>query len=478
MKKFLPVLMTSLLSAIIAIGIYKMIEEPQQVIIRESVPVVYASENSGLVNHAPSRQFISSSPTDFIAAADRSKPAVVYIESRVSSQNFWGNDSYGSSTGSGVVISSDGYIATNNHVVEGGKNIVVTLNDKREFKAKIVGADPTTDLARLKIDQDELDYLPFGNSDSLQVGEWVLAVGNPFRLQSTVTAGIVSAKGRNINILQDAAGIESFIQTDAAVNPGNSGGALVNTNGELIGINTAIITYSGQYEGFSFAVPANLAKKVMKDIKEFGSVQRGWLGVEITPIDDRLANDLKLEKVSGILLTKVNENSAAEDAGLKINDVVVSVNEVETAGTPEFMETVGQFRPGDKLQLGYIRDGKLRSAQVILGNNRNTAIATNITPVEPEDDVSQELGFTVRDLNSAEKSRLKSNGILVEKIFRGGKIDGTNMEEDYIITEINGEKVDSKTKLLEALATAKGMVVLKGFYEKYPGEYPYAFHIE
>ena len=247
MKTFWIALISSTLSAIFAVGLYRMVEPPKEVVVKETIAAKYTNYTDELLSGKVQRQFLSSSPTNFIAAAKKATPAVVNIKASKGGDYFW--ETLSASTGSGVIISPNGYIVTNNHVIEEGKVFRVTLHDKREYNAKLVGTDPSTDLALLKVNSGDLPFLPFGNSDSLMTGEWVLAVGNPFNLESTVTAGIVSAKGRNIHILEDAYSIESFIQTDAAVNPGNSGGALVNTNGELIGINTAIITRSGKYEG-------------------------------------------------------------------------------------------------------------------------------------------------------------------------------------------------------------------------------------
>ena len=278
MKNLGIILFVSLLSAFIAIAAYRYFEKPREVIIRESSPAMYTNYSDQLLSSNVQRKFLSSSPTNFIKAAEAVTPAVVNIKTSSEDYGFWSSSSYGGSSGSGVIISPDGYIVTNNHVIEDGRKIEVTLNNKRKYDAKLLGIDNSTDLALLKINAKQLAYLPFGNSDSIRVGEWVLAVGNPFNLASTVTAGIVSAKGRSIDILEDNYRVESFIQTDAAVNPGNSGGALVNTNGELVGINTAIITRSGRYEGYSFAIPANLARKVISDIKDFGVVQRAIIG--------------------------------------------------------------------------------------------------------------------------------------------------------------------------------------------------------
>ena len=360
MKRIAPIILASLLSAFAAVMIYDRFHTPEKVVIRETLPVTYVNDSPEIAA-APVMPYEAGlrdrTPESFVSAANQAREAVVSIQARAGG-SFWRNDVFNSSSGSGVILSADGFIATNKHVIDEGAEIRVTLNDQREFTAEVVGKDAATDLALLKIDAEDLTYVPFGNSDSLYVGEWVLAIGNPFRLRSTVTAGIVSAKGRNISILPEMTGIESFIQTDAAVNPGNSGGALVNTRGELIGINTAIITYSGQYEGFSFAVPANLAKKVLRDLRVHGSVQRGWLGVVIRSVDNELATDLGLPKVAGVYLDNVNPYSAANDAGLKRGDVIVGVNKTNIQGSPQFMEQVGQLGPGDKLTVEFIRNGR------------------------------------------------------------------------------------------------------------------------
>ena len=437
----------------------------------------YVSQKSGTMaaTNGKNGVFESYAPTDFTTAAKDARKAVVAVQARSSNNSFWRGDNFGSSTGSGVIISPNGYIATNNHVIEEGGEISIMLNDNREFKARVVGKDATTDLALLKINTNNLPYLEFGNSDSLQVGEWVLAIGNPFRLHSTVTAGIVSAKARNISILRDASGIESFIQTDAAVNPGNSGGALVNTDGALMGINTAIITYSGQYEGFSFAVPSNLAKKILKDLKDYGSVQRGWLGISIRSVDADMAERLDLPKVSGIYIDEVTSNSAAEKAGLRRGDVITSVNGSDVMSTPEFMEQVGQFRPGDRIGIGYIRRGSERNLDVILSNQRDRPGSTAYVS---EDALLSSLGIEVRNLSQTEKSRLERKGVLVSKIERGSLIASVNMEEEYIITSVNGTTVATVDEFLIALRERESnTVTLKGFYEDYPGDFPYVFEL-
>jgi S1-C subfamily serine protease len=271
------------------------------------------------------------------------------------------------SGGSGVIISRDGFIITNNHVVDGSGKVEVTLSNKRSYKATVIGKDPTTDLALLKIDEKNLPVLHYANSDEVEVGQWVLAVGNPFNLTSTVTAGIVSATGRNINILQGLYSIESFIQTDAVVNPGNSGGALVNLRGELVGINSAIMSESGGYEGYSFAIPANLVKKIIRDLKEYGEVKRALLGIRILDVNEEVAFDMNLPEVSGILVRRVDAGSSAEKAGIEMNDVIVAINGQKTNTVPELQEQVARFRPGDSVSVDIIRNGKkLRKDNVVL----------------------------------------------------------------------------------------------------------------
>ncbi len=479
MNRIVTLLLVSVVSAIVAVCMYRYMAGPQQILIRQALPVSYVQESYpvadndrqtyGLLEKAPSLK-----SDGFVHAAYVGRRAVVAIQASGSS-GYWRSESRGSNTGSGVIISPDGYIATNNHVIDDGTQITITLNDRREYKARVVGKDPTTDLALIKIDAEGLPFLVFGNSDSLHVGEWVLAVGNPFRLQSTVTAGIVSARGRNIQILADQTGIESFIQTDAAVNPGNSGGALLNTRGELIGINTAIITYSGQYEGFSFAIPGNLAKKVLFDLREYGAVQRGWMGVTIRAVDDVMARQLKLEKVAGVYLDVVNSNSAADEAGLKAGDVIISVNGVKINSTPEFMEHVGRKRPGDKVEVAFIRKGQERLTQVVLSDQRFAAVAQHIKSGES---LLRDLGLEVRDLTASEKNRLRAEGVIVERVRRGSPIARTNMEKEYVITKINERPVTSVEELYAEVARIDGQVLVEGFYEKYPGSYPYTFRKE
>ena len=374
-----------------------------------------------------------------------------------------------------MIISPDGLIATNHHVIENSDQILVTLSDKRELSAQVVGVDPSTDLALIKVEASGLLAIEFGNSDSLQVGEWVLAVGNPFNLESTVTAGIVSAKGRSIDILEGTDRIESFIQTDAAVNPGNSGGALVNTRGELIGINTAIITQSGRYEGYSFAVPSNLALKVIHDLRDYGMVQRGLLGVFIENLNDHAAQSLGLKTIDGVLVTRVTPGSGAEDAGLRRNDVILSINGVKTKTMPEMQEQVGRYRPGNSLKIEYWRQGKRRTATVLLKDRRNSTELVKAFDVQILDD----LGMELKNLTQREKSILLVQGVKVVSVRRGSKMDSTNLKPDFIITRVNDRQVNSVDQFLAALRAVQGSrITLRGFYSGQEEPYYYVFDLD
>ncbi len=327
---------------------------------------------------------------DFTEAAERSIHAVVHVTSKynLESEDYYKSPIYNwlfgetyrqqsVSFGSGVIISEDGYIVTNYHVVKESDDIQVVLNDKRTFTAELVGTDPSTDIALLKLESTNLPYISFGNSDILKVGEWVLAVGNPFNLTSTVTAGIVSAKARNINILRDQSNypVESYIQTDAAVNKGNSGGALVDLKGELVGINSAIISPSGSYSGYSFAIPVNLVKKVVADIMKYGEVQRAVLGVEIRDVNSKDIEIYNLDKIEGILIIGVSKDGAAKDAGIKEEDVILKINNIKVNSTAELTEQIGKYSPGDKVSVTIKRNNKKKQFDVILRNmHGNTKI--------------------------------------------------------------------------------------------------------
>lgn len=330
-------------------------------------------------------------PESFTDAAEIAMPSVVHIsaiQNKTTASNgnereldlfreffgespLFGDNLPRGGTGSGVIIQNNGYIVTNNHVVEGADEIEVTLYDNRKFEAKLVGTDPSTDLAVIKIENNALPAIEFANSDDAKVGEWVLAVGNPFNLTSTVTAGIISAKGRNINIIEDAYKIESFIQTDAAVNPGNSGGALVDISGKLLGINTAIASRTGSFAGYSFAIPVSMVTKIVDDLIQYGEVQRGLIGISIQDLDNEIADDLGLNITEGVHIIDVIDDGAAQEAGLKTDDVITGVNGKAIKNTPQLQELVGRGRPGDKVQLNINRNGTSKDVEVTLKKGGN-----------------------------------------------------------------------------------------------------------
>ena len=362
--------------------------------------------------------------------------------------------------GSGVIISDDGYIVTNNHVVQDGDNIQVTLNDKRVYNATIVGTDPSTDIALIKIDEGNLPFILFGNSDSLQVGEWVLAVGNPFNLTSTVTAGIVSAKGRNLNILNGKTAIESYIQTDAAVNMGNSGGALVNISGQLVGINAAIASSTGTYDGYSFAIPVSIVKKVVNDIIEFGSVQRAFLGVNAQEVNNKVAKDYNLNKIQGVVVTSVIESSAAEVAGIKSGDVLIKVNGTLINSNAELKEQISRYRPGDKISITYLRNGNENTVNIELKNSQGTTsvVKTDIN------NVSDFLGATFEPLENEELMSLGlSNGLKISKLS-SGKLKNAGIKEGFIITSIDKKIVYNTDDVQKILQNKKGGILIEGVY--------------
>lgn len=378
-------------------------------------------------------------------------------------------------TGSGVIISEDGYIATNNHVVADADDIEVTLHDNRTYKATVVGTDPSTDLAVLKIKEKNLPIVPFVNSDEVQVGQWVLAVGNPMGLNSTVTAGIISAKGRNINILKDQYAVENFIQTDAAINPGNSGGALVNLNGGLVGINTAIASPTGSFAGYGFAVPANIVNKVVEDIIKFGTVQRGVLGIMIRTIDGNFAKDKKLDLTQGVYVDSLLANSAAGKAGVKVGDVITAVNDIQVKSSPELQGIVARHRPGEEIKLSINRKGKTMDIVATLNNREgNTALLDEEKPAILED-----LGLSLKDL-SPEKARALDikGGVIVDRLYPGKIRRSTEMREGFIITHIDRQAVKSVSQFTRLLEQKQGGVMLEGVYEGIPGVHYYAFGLD
>ena len=405
------------------------------------------------------------STPDFVDAAERSVDAVVHIMTKVVRQSTTYNDFFGAllgqlygypgqtrnntmvAYGSGVVLTPDGYIVTNNHVVEGADEVEVTFNNKVKKTATIIGTDRTTDLALIKVEADDLQYLTFGDSDNVRIGEWVLAVGNPFNLTSTVTAGIVSAKARNLSILGEGTSVESFIQTDAAVNPGNSGGALVNTKGELVGINAAIASHTGSYEGYSFAIPSNIVRKVVDDLLLYGTTQRGYLGVQIAELTQELAEKEGLENIEGVYVAEVTEGGAAKMAGVKAGDVITSIAGKKVNTTTQLKETVGQYRPGDRVDVEVNRHGNHHHYELTLLNE-----AGNVDVVRNGDSFfCSDLGLMLQPINQNDMSRLNiKNGLKIVEI-RQGRFMGSGVPEGFVITKVNGSPVNNKTDLDDAL---------------------------
>ncbi len=415
---------------------------------------------------------------NFVDAAEKTVNAVVHIRTEINRQGASYDDFFGSlreylygnphgnpralvGFGSGVVLSDDGYIVTNNHVVDGADDIEVTFNDKRELKATVIGTDPTTDLALIKVEANDLHYLPYGNSDDVKVGEWVLAVGNPFNLTSTVTAGIVSAKARNINILGSGSSIESFIQTDAVVNRGNSGGALVNTNGELVGINAAIASHTGVYEGYSFAIPSNIVHKVVDDLIRFGEPQRAFLGVEIREMTPDLADELGQDNVNGVYIARVVENGGAAESGIESGDVITVVDGTGVNSLSQLLEVVGQHRPGDQVDVEVLRKNKRKSFSVTLKNQDGT------TEVKKREEVffNDQLGVSLERVNSSDMNKLGiGNGLRVTNI-QDGVLKRGGISKGFVITYVNGQKISSKGDLEDALANKRGKTIqVQGVY--------------
>jgi serine protease Do len=407
---------------------------------------------------------------DLTYAAEKSIHAVVNVKTEMVRDayrnpiiEFFYGDSYKNPEpvlgfGSGVIISSDGYIVTNNHVVDNSDKVFVTLNDKREFEAKVIGTDPSTDLALIKIDADGLPYIPYGNSDNLKVGEWVLAVGNPFTITSTVTAGIVSAKGKNLGIIQDQYRIESFIQTDAAVNRGNSGGALVDTRGELVGINTAILSPSGAYAGISFAIPVSIVRKVVADLVEFGVVQRAILGVSIQEIDANLAKEKGIDVLKGVYVSELRDGGAAKDAGILAGDIIMKIDDVEVNSPSELTEQINRYRPGDKVNVTLKRKNKTKQFDVIL---RNLQGDTKFVKSGTYDTI---LGAKVIEIDNEEKKSLDiKNGVKITELG-AGKLRAEGVKEGFIITQVNNKNVSTVEDLRKIINNIEGGVYIKGIY--------------
>jgi serine protease Do len=467
MKRTLVLIFAAFLGGIIAIASVKVIENSRKSThweVAERTPFSQASYEA----HAPVNG------PDFVDAAAKTVHAVVHIKTEYQQKSttfdYFFRDFFDYNqgmrgkpyvaTGSGVIISADGYIVTNNHVVQDADYIEVTLNDKRSFEAKIVGNDPSTDIALIKINDGNLPYLVFGNSDAVKVGEWVLAVGNPFNLTSTVTAGIVSAKARNINILGDNSAIESFIQTDAAVNPGNSGGALVNTTGDLVGINAAIASNTGSYAGYSFAIPSNLVKKVVEDLRDYGATQRGYLGITPADITSEFARDNGISKIKGVYVYGIADNSSAKEAGLQKGDIITDINSIPVNSVSELLEVVGQYRPGDNINLNFERDGKMKNVSLQLRNKEGSYGLVKKDESNAYDDLGAEFGSPSKE----EKRWLRLDyGVKVQKL-KSGLLASAGIRESFIITAVDRTVVREAEDIRTALKGKKGGVLLEGIY--------------
>ncbi|HUW04813.1 MAG TPA: Do family serine endopeptidase [Williamwhitmania sp.] len=442
-----------------------------------SPEVTFASPNNSEQMHLVSLDPMQG-PSDFTYAAENTVHAVVHVKTmytRDVNNSYSGNPLFDfffgapgqiqmqpeMASGSGVIISSDGYIVTNNHVIDRASSIEVTLNDRRTFKAKVVGTDPSTDVALLKIDAKNLPFLTFGNSDDLRLGQWVLAVGNPFNLTSTVTAGIVSAKARNLNLLAgqgDQNSIESFIQTDAAVNPGNSGGALVNTKGELVGINTAIASRTGTYTGYSFAIPVSIVKKVVDDLKQYGAVQRAVLGVRIEELTQDYADKNGIKDLKGVVIASVLDSGAAKAAGIKSGDVILSVNGTEVNSPSELQEQISTYHPKEEVDVIVSRDNKQKHFKVVLRNRDGS------TGVVKPGDMNTILGAKLQTASSDLLKKLGiRNGVQIVSLS-DGKFKQQGIKEGFIITQIDRNAVYEPDDVGRILSNTSGGVLIEGVY--------------
>jgi len=478
LKQNIIIFFVALFSAFIGAFIAMYFQKPAQIILNNEIPAQFSSYSESLLNGNVNRKNIATPYTSMISASKKATQSVVNIKSLFGGGDFsfWTHSTPISiSNGSGVIISPDGYIVTNRHVVNGSTDIEITTNDKHTYKAELIGSDATTDIALLKIKpKQSISFLYFGNSDSIQVGEAVLAVGNPFNLESTVTAGIVSAKARSLNILEDTYAIESFIQTDAVVNPGNSGGALVNGAGELIGINTAIITKSGKYEGYSFSIPSNLVLKTIQDLKKYGFAQRAILGAKIdniSPIDMEI-NHLKNQ--NGVVILSVTKNSAAAISGLEKGDILIAIDGKKFNSRPEFQEILGAYKPGNLISIDFIRNGEYKNTHTVLRNKEN-----NIDVIEkPSMAVAEKLGFKLRDQDKEELAKFGHKGVIVTYVKSNSKISRVNLTTGFCITKINDQTFENLDEFLLILNAQKGKVVLEGKYENYSEPFYYAFDMK
>lgn len=488
MRKFGTLFLAAVLGSVCTVASYQWLDEDNKVKIgyETSVPTakIAYTENGKAI------------PLDFTFAAEKVMPAVVNISSTQQSsprrqpeafnpfEEFFGPQmprGPSQSSGSGVIINENGYIVTNNHVVDGAEIVEVSLLDNRKFKAEVIGTDPDTDIALIKINQKGLPFLSFVDSDKARVGEWVLAVGNPYNLSGTVTAGIISAKGRSINILsrnteQGSTAIESFIQTDAAINPGNSGGALVNLDGGLLGINTAIASPTGSYSGYGFAVPSDIVSKVVEDLLQFGIVQRGWLGVSIASVNSQLVLEKDLAVNEGAYISGFAQASSAKEAGLKEGDVVVKIDETLIRSNTALIEYIGRRRPGDKVNMTINRNGKELVLPVVLKTREGK---TGIIKPEERDEFAA-LGIELEEIDGNVLKKLDiQNGVRVKQLGNGKLVRETEIREGFIITKVNDTPVKSVKEFSEIIRKKKPgeLIILSGTYLDFPREFNYAFRM-
>jgi serine protease Do len=498
MKKIGLTLLTAFVGGAMALGVYKLAENKyaDSMSLEDKQKVYFAN------NRAATPTVSSAGAVDFTQAAADVTPAVVYIRTTYAAKNNDRQDQFEQmfgqmfgqrmrpqgpqmASGSGVIISPDGYIVTNNHVVAKAEKITIVTNDHRSFEAKVIGTDPNTDLALIKINATNLPIVKLGNSDAVRVGEWVLAVGNPFKLNSTVTAGIVSAKGRQIGIIgsnedesddnpypvrQDDTpafkkGIESFIQTDAAINPGNSGGALVNTAGELIGINAAIASHTGSYEGYGFAIPVNLAKKVLNDIKKYGTVKRGYIGIGFGDLSDpETAKKLNSDKTNGLYVSSLVTGGGAEQAGIKTGDIITKVEGNTVYESSDLQERVGRLQPGDKINLTVLRNGSEKNITVTLKADAPAPRTAAVSKSAAE--LFNKMGASFQPLNQAQKAKFHVNsGVLVTQVRPSGIFDDTEIPVGSVITSINKQPINSVADMDKVITNLRnGRLIITGYY--------------
>ncbi|MFA6276925.1 MAG: trypsin-like peptidase domain-containing protein [Pedobacter sp.] len=513
MKKIGLIVLAAFLGGAVAIGAYKLLE-------RNNDNFSLTEKQNMMFANNPIKVG-SSGAVDFVQAAAAVSPAVVHIKTTYGNsssddngggmddmlEQFFGNGGRRlrvprAASGSGVILTADGYIVTNNHVVENADKIEVVLSNRRKVTAKVIGRDPNTDLALIKVDVNGLPFVKMGNSDNVQVGEWVLAVGFPLDLQTTVTAGIVSAKARNIGILNRTQqqptreeyeeyqrtgkmperpannSIESYIQTDAAINPGNSGGALVNANGELVGINSAIASETGRNEGYGFAIPVNLAKKILEDFKEYGVVKRGYIGVTFQALDADAAEKLNVKDINGLYVSSVLPGGGAASAGIKEGDIIKKVEGVEIYDSPDLQEKVGRMRPGDKIALTVLKaDGSTKNVSVTLKPESNITLAAKNVESKTTGATISKLGASFAPASAALKAKFGvKDGVVVTNVEQGKLFDYWDVSKGLLITKVNGKPVNSAADIEKALPTSpNGKTTISGFNEN-GGSYTISFN--